>query len=476
MLLTLALRHVLVRPVRAAVLLGGFALGVAVMIVLLSVGEAMLAQSRDVALVGGGEVTVLPEGIDVEAMRTGGVRGLFFGIDRARFVTRQLVGGPRHRAAVRAVSPVVENAVLFLEHAGVTHAVRAGADVPSRARAVGAALDVRAGRWDDTAADSAWIAPGAQRLYDELDRFHRPAFRDTTWAEWHYFNVVTAPDEWWYVTYLVGGDLAGDRWGGRLLVTRRRPDGGHEQFTADVAPAAIAFDTARADVTLGASTVRQREGTYRIVGRAAGPSGPLRFDLEVAPERHRLFPPVELGGDGFTSGYVVPALRATARGSICVAARCAPVQDAPAYHDHNWGVWRAVTWEWGMGRGGSLDILYGGVRAPEADLSGTAFFLALADSLGIRQVLRFREVAFEGRRATTGAAAGAPERFTIVASRGRDTVTVRGDVEAAHASVTPAGDDWRFLQMRARFRVDGRLGAATVRDSGRGFFETYVRR
>ena len=33
----------------------------------------MLDQSRDVSLVGGGEITVLPQGIDVEAMRTGGM-------------------------------------------------------------------------------------------------------------------------------------------------------------------------------------------------------------------------------------------------------------------------------------------------------------------------------------------------------------------------------------------------------------------
>ena len=53
------------------------------MIVLLSVGEAMLDQSRDVSLVGGGELTVLPQGIDVEAMRTGGLSGMYFGIERA---------------------------------------------------------------------------------------------------------------------------------------------------------------------------------------------------------------------------------------------------------------------------------------------------------------------------------------------------------------------------------------------------------
>src|ERR687894_3265004 len=86
MLVTLAFRHLLVRKVRSLFLLLGFALGVGVMIVLLSVGEAMLDQSRDVSLVGGGEVTVLPQGIDVEAMRTGGLGGMVFSIERARFL------------------------------------------------------------------------------------------------------------------------------------------------------------------------------------------------------------------------------------------------------------------------------------------------------------------------------------------------------------------------------------------------------
>ncbi|MEO8226783.1 MAG: hypothetical protein ABI637_05085, partial [Gemmatimonadota bacterium] len=197
MLFTLAFRHLAVRKARALVLLGGYALGVGVMIVLLSVGEAMLAQSRDVALVGGGEVTVLPQGIDIEAMRTGGVSGMFFGIDRARYVGRQLIGGPREAGAVRAVAPAIENKLLYLRASGRTVVTRAGGDIPSRARAVGAALDVRSGRWTDTPADRAYIDPTPQQLYDELDHFHLPPIADSTWGEWHYFNVVTGPSEWW---------------------------------------------------------------------------------------------------------------------------------------------------------------------------------------------------------------------------------------------------------------------------------------
>ena len=178
MLLTLAFRHLWVRKLRSLFLLLGFALGVGVMVVLLSVGEAMLDQSRDVSLVGGGEVTVLPQGIDVEAMRTGGLGGMFFAIDRARFLTRQVIGGPRH-AGTRPHGGAGHRGQAAVPLQGAAPAagpapVRAGGEIPSRAAALGAGLDVRQGAWRDSPADSAYVAPTAQQLYDELDRFHLP--------------------------------------------------------------------------------------------------------------------------------------------------------------------------------------------------------------------------------------------------------------------------------------------------------------
>ena len=225
----LALRHLLVRPGRAATLLIGYGLGVAVMIVLLSVGEAMLEQSRDVALVGGGDLVAIPEGLDLEGLRTGAVTGLFHGIDRARFVSRQMVAGPRHAATIIAASPVIEEKRLVLRTADTTMAVRGGGEIPGAAASLGAGLEILAGSWTDTDADRAWLTPTPQQLYDELDRFHLPRGRDTTWGEWHYVNVVVSEHEWWYITLLVGGDLLGERWGGQVLVTRRRPDGGQDR-------------------------------------------------------------------------------------------------------------------------------------------------------------------------------------------------------------------------------------------------------
>ncbi|HYC31603.1 MAG TPA: hypothetical protein VEB59_04895, partial [Gemmatimonadales bacterium] len=480
----LAFRHLLVRRLRSLFLLTGFALGVGVMIVLLSVGEAMLDQSRDVELVGGGELTVLPLGIDIEAMRTGGLSGMFFGIDRARFLTRLGIGGPRYAEVIESVAPAIEGKLLYLCPARgdcTPTAVRAGAEIPSRAAAVGAALDVRGGRWADTPADSAYVAPTPGQLYDELDRFHLPPDPDSTWGEWHYFNLVTGPAEWWYVTYLVGGrvspaNLAGSSAGhrsgagGRLLLTHRRPDGRHDRYTADVRGELVRFDTSGADLTLGRNAVIQREGVYRLDALASGPAGTVRLDLAVRPLPNRYFPPVELREEALLSGYVVPGLAASASGRVCLDTRCREIRDAPAYHDHNWGVWRDVTWEWGAAHGERISLLYGGVY--QAGAVTSPFFLTLADSLGVRQVLRFGRIRYEGGLPADGMpGVSAPARFDLVA--GRDADTVRLSVEVEHALATDMGASGfrrTFLQMRGRFTLRGRIGRESVADEGRGFF------
>jgi hypothetical protein len=482
----LAWRHLLVRKLRSIFLLFGFALGVGVMIVLLSVGEAMLDQSRDVSLVGGGQVTVLPQGIDIEAMRTGGLGGMFFGIDRARFLGRQILGGARHRILLREVSPTIDGKLLYLRRGDRILPVRAGGEIPSRAAGVGSALNLSSGRWKDSGPDSAYIAPTPQQLYDELDRFHLPAMPDSSWGEWHYFNLVTSPSEWWYVTYLIGGEVSRspahrDQWGGRLLITHRQPDGRYERHMVPVRSSRVAFDTARADLTLGESSVRQTNGTYRLQASVRRPGGMIRMDVTVSPASNRYFPPVQLQDEDFVSGYVVPALAASASGSICIGSRCTRLTRVPAYHDHNWGVWRDVTWEWGAASGSRLSFIYGGVyrprRSPGSESSSitSPFFLALLDSLGVKQVLRFDRVRYAEIPASRPGLARYPGSFGIVATRETDTLRLDVRVLDALATDRPTGLGRRaFLQMRGEFHLNGRVLGQTVADSGNGFFETYI--
>jgi hypothetical protein len=45
-----------------------------------------------------------------------------------------------------------------------------------------------------------------------------------------------------------------------MLVTHRRPDGSHDRYTAEAPASAVALDTTRADLAIGPSFVRQRDG------------------------------------------------------------------------------------------------------------------------------------------------------------------------------------------------------------------------
>jgi hypothetical protein len=470
---TLAFRHLLVRPGRALVLLLGYGIGTAVMIVLLSVGEAMLEQSRDTALVGGGELTVLPRGVDVEALRNGGLTGLFFGIDRARFLTREMLGGPRHAGLVTKVSPLIEQKTLELRIGDSVWTVRAGADIPSAAAAAGASWPVRSGSWADTPSDLAWQTPTAQAFYDEIDHFHLPAGRDTSWAEWHYFNIVVSEQEWWYFTYMVAGDLRGDRWGGELLVSHRTPDGQTARFVSRVGREAVRYDTTAADLTIGTSTVTQRNGAYRVQGSA----GAAKFDFTLQPRPLAYFPPVELAGGAARSGYVVPALIGNATGSVCISGKCEALHDAPAYHDHNWGVWRAVTWEWGAGRGTTHAVLYGGILTEStAGIGKAPFFLTLVDTLGVQQVYRFDQVERLGGQVMPGGGGLlAPDSLRLIATSGSDSLRLVVRLRGGAASPAPTpGVDRLFLQLRGQWQLRGTAAGQTVADSGSGFFETWL--
>lgn len=492
MISRLAVRGLLDRPWRSLFLLGGFGLGVGVMITLLAIGEAMVTQSRDEKLVGGGTVTVLPEGLDLEVMKTGGVGGLFVSIGNARFVFRQLLASPRLAGQVRAVAPQTDGVLLYVRTAdGRERPVRAIGEIPSATRAVGAAPVLAAGAWEDDAGDRRWIAPTARELRHEIDRFHHvpaalSAEERRTWGEWHYFNVLSADRKRWaFLTLAVGGDVPAGEWGGRVLLTVHEQGRPERRFERLVPPAEVRLDTTRADLALGEDRVEVLpDGRYRVTARAfeVGTRAPATITLTLAPAPGAYFPGAAIGGEGLVSGYAVPALRAEADGELCVAGRCERFAAAQAYHDHNWGVWRDVEWEWGAARAGEFTFLYGRVLRGGGDDVAEPLFLYLVDSLGFRAILRPRDIAYEDARTVRigGREVHVPARAVMTDARGSDTLRVELEIEDAVGSDVRAEGRFRragarpyFIQMKGLARVSGRLGGARIAGEGTGFFETY---
>lgn len=497
MISLLALRNLTYRPWRSLLLFFGYGMGVAVMITLLSIGEALVTQARQEKLVGGGDITVLPEGLDVEVMKTGGLGGLFFSIDHSRFIYRQVLASPRLAGAVRAVSPQIDGKLLYLRtRDGRVTPVRAVGEIPSATRAVGALPAMAAGVWSDDDGDRRYVAPTRHELYDEIDHFHMtPAgvAHPESWAEWHYFNVLsTSGKAWTFISYIVAGDVRGSRWGGKLGVTVRDSTGAIRRYAMLVPAARVAFSTTRADVRLGDASVTLRDdGSYAIEGAARSEQGsgaPLTIHLVVTPAPRAYFPGASLGGEDLVSGYVVAGLRASASGTICEGTRCERYDRAQSYHDHNWGVWQGVTWDWGASRVGAYTILYGRVIPPASVAETPPLFVYLVDSLGFRAVFRPRDIRYTdgGTVTVDGRSVRVPSVAEFADVRGDDTLRVRLEIESALGTDTRKGIAQRgdagsaasdprpyFIQMKGTATLAGRVGGAPIGGKGTGFFETY---
>jgi hypothetical protein len=495
----IAVRNFLLRPWRSLFLLLGYSLGVAVMIVLLSIGEALLSQARQERLVGGGQVTVLPEGIDVEVLKTGGLGGMFFSIDHARFIYRQLLAAPRLAPWITAAAPQIDSKLLYLRKpSGREIAVEATGEIPSLNRAVGGAADLAQGQWQDDDLDRRWRDPTLAELRDDIDRFHVPqgiARNDTTWGEWHYFNVVSSDHtRWAYVSLIVGGSIPGGAWGGQVLITLHQQGGPSRRFVTAVPSSDVRFSTSRADLTIGESSVHVLpDGRYRVEARAKEEHGASSVDvsLVVSPSPGAYFPGAALSGGEVVSGYVVPALRADADGRICIRSGasslgCEELRGVQAYHDHNWGVWRGVSWEWGAARAGPFAILYGRVEPPDSVAASQPLFVYVVDSLGFLRVFRPRAIAYADAAEPTASGVRVPRTAELFDARGDDTLRVSLRVEDATVTDTrrpliERGDYMNarriarpfFIQMKGVARLEGRIDGRRVQAEGYGFFETY---
>ncbi len=504
-----ARRALLDRPWRSALLLLGYGTGVAIMIALLSVGDALLLQARDRNLVAGGDVVVLPEGIDPAVIKINGVTGLFLTIPNARFLVRDVIGGPRFNSGVIAAAPQLSSRLLYVRAHGRVVPASASAGIPSLDREAHAARAVTGDT--DSAADRAWIDPPATSLADRLDRFHAvpppatgtggPASRPpepAAWAEWDYFNIIDPRSGTYaYLTLLVGSEGQG-----AVIGRVRRPGMPVEDV---VIPSRIEkgdISTSSAHQHVGPARVEVDAGGYRVTVNDPR----LRVDVRVRPDRGFTLPATERRQAGTISGYVVPMVRGRADGVIRTARETLTLSDAPAYHDHNWGTWRNVTWEWGEASSAAGALLYGDVHlpGPEAPPGGghvaTLFLWAAhtgvpqsGDRGGLIAALPITQIAYAGWRpgpVVAGRPVPAPAEVTIHADNGPDTVLVRIRVRDALGS-QPLGaaggpsDSRRagassattqvFLQMRGDADLRGTIGGRPVAWQGPAASETFVR-
>jgi hypothetical protein len=454
----LAVRSLTAHPVRSAVLAAGFGVGVSVMAILLGVAEIVLMQARAPALVGGGDVLIrLDASVPARLLLSGTLQS-----DALR--DRVEVAAPWHSANLFVVG-----------EDGSTTPVAARGGIPSLERALSDPETTGVAGWEDTEADVAWGDSTPTEVLRQIDRFHpvpdAPAWGDS-WAEWLYFNG-RAGDERFYLTFLVGG----------VLDDGRRPAGvrlqlagtnGVENFSASAT--LTEAEVARApELTIGANSIELRGLEYHVhhsLRAADGRRAEGDLVLEASPGRQ--LPPLEIAGAlGWRTGYVVPVMSGTLDGAIRVDGR-APVSfaDGRGYHDHNWGFWDRVSWQWGQVQEGDYSLLYGLVFPPPeaADPDRVPGFIgALGPDgpLGYASSLQITE---------ENGPDGEPDRITIQGRSRSIDVTMRFTTRSSvrtrmEQGPLPSGLD--FLQLQGNYTVTGEAGDRVFDFSAPGSAETF---
>jgi hypothetical protein len=474
MIVRLALRSLAVRPVRTAVLSSGFGLGIAVMAALLGVGDVILEQARSPDLLGGGDMVV---------------SGAFGSIDDARFVLSALRGLRQDsgRPWTAAASPSRRTSVYLIGPEGTTP-VAARGGVPSLERAIGDPEAASIAAWVDAPGDARWSTLDAGDLLRSLDRFHQPPDVPefaSSWAEWLYFNGGTADGRVrFYLSFIVGPELPSRRGfrsaGVRLQLDR---DGKTTNYSAheDVDGRNI-LDRAP-DLDIAGNQVRLEGERYRIALRLKDEGGgsELTGTLTLDPDAGRSLPPAVIrGARGWLSGYVVPVLSGRLSGSLKTSgtpgtSETSVVLEGVGYHDHNWGFWRDVRWQWGQVAAGGLSFIYGRVFPPPdvADPDRIPGFLGVLDQNGLVGVATNVQIA-EQKPAQSPSLSGAPPTITVTARSSTLDVTLTFATDrAVRTALSMTGGATDFIQMGGTYRIEGRAGGRTIDATARGAAETF---
>jgi len=452
----LALRSLTAHPVRSAVLAAGFGVGVAVMAILLGVAEIVLSQARSPELVGGGDVVIqLEPSVPARLVMSGALQS-----DQLR--TRIRAAGPSHSTGLYLIRD--DGALRVDAHGGI----------PSIEKAMGDPEVASSPEWQDGPEDIAWTQTRPEDVLRQIDRFHEipnAPMWEGSWAEWLYFNG-RARDARFYLTFMAGPRQPG---GGRQAGVRLQLDRGGRVENFSASAQLTEADTMRApELTIGGNQVRLEGLRYVIdldLRGEGGRSAHGRISIEASPGR--LVPPIEIGGaHGWRTGYVVPVMSGKLDGMLDVAGEGVSLAGGAGYHDHNWGFWRGVSWQWGQAQQGDLSLIYGRVFPPPdaADpdrIPGFVGALGPDGPLGYATNVTIDEMNHPN---------GQPRTITVTARSRLLDVRMQfdvGSVVMTRMSPGTLSSGLNFLQMRGQYTVTGHAGEREIDFVAQGSAETF---
>jgi hypothetical protein len=230
------------------------------------------------------------------------------------------------------------------------------------------------------------------------------------------------------------------------------------------------------DISVGPNSVRLVGSEYRIrIDLAAESGGPRASgDIIVRAVPGQSLPPFTLrGATGWLMGYVVPVMAGELGGAIAIGRDTIDLTGGAGYHDHNWGFWEGVRWEWGQVKGDGLSFVYGRVYPP-ADAADSARLPGFLVALGPEGPIGYAtDVSIDQLDAASSAA---PRRIVVIGRS--DSLALTFDIAVDHVTTTGMGmgsfgGGMNFLQMRGEYRVSGSVGERAINFTTPGSAETF---
>jgi hypothetical protein len=430
------------------------------------------------------------------------VRGPFGSVPSARFVTSSVLGASDLADRVAVASPSKHSRVFLMTSNGPV-AVSATGGIPSLERSLGDLEVAGIPSWTDAPGDERWLKPESGDVLRAMDRFHAipdVPVRARSWAEWLYFNGRTRDGRLRvYLTFLVGprAEIPGKRHATVRVQLEREGRSSNYSAHGEVEEALVLANAP--DLEIAGNRVRLEGRTYRMTlavradrdasvtqllrpgsaapgfRRAGSPNvvPPVstvtgEIVLEAAPNQS-LPPSAIRGAGGWVSGYVVPVLAGTMSGTLRLGGESLVFEDAAGYHDHNWGFWEGVSWQWGQVAHGDLSVVYGRIFPPAdvADPARVPGYLAL---LGPDGPLAFAagvtiDDARPGHVNINAKSRDVDLQMAFVAD---ETVRTAMDLIGG-PGITPLD----FVQMGGAFRVTGTAAGRSLDFNARGSAETF---
>jgi len=159
-------------------------------------------------------------------------------------------------------------------------------------------------------------------------------------------------------------------------------------------------------------------------------------------------------------------------GMLDVAGEGVSLAGGAGYHDHNWGFWRGVSWQWGQAQQGDLSLIYGRVFPPPdaADpdrIPGFVGALGPDGPLGYATNVTIDEMNHPN---------GQPRTITVTARSRLLDVRMQfdvGSVVMTRMSPGTLSSGLNFLQMRGQYTVTGHAGEREIDFVAQGSAETF---